>query len=262
MKTTGKTDGRCVAVLSDIHANLPALSAVLEDVASCLGTNASLLILGDVVSLGTSPHECVRLLRGEQDARFVSGNNERYIIEKLYDSAEEFHCDFFEKVPEGIRDNLRWTRENLLNADIEFLSNWPHLLDMKMNGVRVLATHASRRSDEDVILGRIGDKNSSQDWHRYDVYLFGHTHKAFMEATSGTLFLNPGSVGFPLDGDTRASYAILDLAKDPIEAKIRRIEYDVGETLSQVTTAAIPFADEITAVLRRASMQEGNGVTS
>lgn len=254
MNTCGNTDKGRIVVLADIHSNLPALDAVLEDAESRLGSIVPMIVLGDVISLGPNPNECVTRLRSRQETRFVSGNNERYIVERLYDAAEGFHKDIYKKIPAGIRDNLRWTRDNLLDESIEFLMNWPCWLEMDIAGRKVFAAHGSRHSDEDVIPRKIRNENFAQEWREHDVYMFGHTHQPFVERVNGTLFLNPGSVGAPLDGDIRASYAILDLSKDPIEIEIRRVEYDLEETVRQMTSSGVPWADEIVAVLRRASL--------
>ena len=71
--------------------------------------------------------------------------------------------------------------------------------------------------------------------------MFGHTHQPFVERVNGTLFLNPGSVGDPLDGDIRASYAILDLTKDPIEVETRRVEYDLEATVVMILCPFSPI---------------------
>jgi len=228
--------------------------AVMRDIDANLGPDRFLFVLGDAVSIGPNPSECLRRLRAEDNTRFVMGNNDRYVIERLYDSPEEFHQDAFDEVPAWIRDNLRWTRENLSEEDVGFIGNWPRWAEIECAGKLVFGAHGSRLSDERTIQDETDKHRAEEQWDRYRLYLFGHTHLPHLGSVPGTLFLNPGSVGSPFDGNPHASYAIVDLAADPIAVDIRRVAYDVEETVMAIRSLGTPRAAEIVPVLRNGSL--------
>jgi diadenosine tetraphosphatase ApaH/serine/threonine PP2A family protein phosphatase len=194
-----------LALLYDIHANLPALDAVLAD-AEAAGAKRFLLG-GDYALFGAWPAEAVGRLR-ELDATWIRGNVDRWTADPG-------------DAPEPVRGAIAICRELLGEEAVGELAGLPEQL--VLGGVRYC--HASPLSDLDGFdpsdPARDGELLAGADEARV---VFGHTHIQFeRRSPSGPVLLNPGSVGIPLDGDRRAAYALVD---DGGAVELRRVDYD------------------------------------
>ena len=194
-----------LAVLYDIHGNLPALEAVLRD---ARGAGAERWLLGgDFASWSPWARETIDLLRSLERSTWIRGNGERWMREPPLDRPE---------VVEALREH-----DPGVGAD----EGWLYSLQPGVEFDGVLYVHGSPLSDvesfgaepvrgEERLLAGVRDRT----------VVFGHTHLQFRRpGPDGTDLLNPGSVGMPLDGDRRAAYA---LRRDDGEFEHRRIEYD------------------------------------
>lgn len=226
------------AIVSDIHANLPALAAVLDD-AQRTGAER-LWCLGDIVGYGAHPRQCVELLR-EHSAHIIKGNHEQATIDG----------------PLGFNPlaaaAIRWTRNQFLDEAGEpdetllFLTELPHRID-DPDAVLVHGS-PSQPLDEYLFQQDTLDATDARDYAPKLVRSFqlidrpcfvGHTHvpgviderfawTAPSDCADGydtdrrPCIVNVGSVGQPRDGDTRASYALFD----GTTVTFRRVEYDV-----------------------------------
>jgi predicted phosphodiesterase len=194
-----------LALLYDVHGNLPALEAVLAD-AEAAGAE-SYLLGGDYALFGAWPAETVERLR-ELDATWIRGNVDRWTA----DPAD---------APEWVQGAIQRCRELLGEDTVREVAALPEQL--VLDGVRYC--HASPRSDVDSFApkdaGRDGDLLAGVGEDRV---VFGHTHIQFeRRSPAGPTLLNPGSVGMPFDGDHRAAFALL---RDDGVAELRRVEYD------------------------------------
>jgi putative phosphoesterase len=221
-------DGR-VAFLSDVHGNVYALEAVLRDVRDqgCDG----LVVAGDLAAYGPAPVETVDLLCG-LDALMVRGNTDRYLAEGEGSS------------PRG-RDpdqaaSLHWTRESLGEERLRFLGRLPPAASLD----RCLVVHGSPGDDERGIGPDTPDEEIPAS-AGHDTILCGHTHQALHRRVRSGQIVNAGSVGWPLDGDPRPSYAILERApighELPWQVSLRRVDYDRGRTLAQLERRRVPW---------------------
>ena len=220
-------------VISDIHANLTALDAVLADAE---GSYDTIWCLGDVVGYGPHPNECVERLQG-LDHLCIAGNHDWAVVEKLD----------FEDFNPNARFAVLWTREQLKPENYAYLDNLPVSLQPEADFTLV---HASPRHPiwEYILYARIAQQNFAHFQTRY--CLVGHTHSPviFAEATAPQqlcdeivpgpddythhlnarrLIINPGSVGQPRDGDARAAYGLLDTQS--MDFLIKRVPYHVSE---------------------------------
>ena len=191
-----------LALLYDVHGNLPALEAVLDDCPT-----DRFLLGGDYTCFGAWPRETVARLR-ELDAEWIRGNVDRWMVD---DS----------DVLEQARPLVERSRELLGEELARELAALPE--STTRDGT--LYCHASPMSDMDSILpqpdARDAERLMGVDAGRV---VFGHTHLQFTrEGLGGIELVNPGSVGMPLDGDRRAAYAIV--ARDG-SVELRRVEYD------------------------------------
>jgi len=233
---------RCL-VISDIHANLFGLEAVLKEAE---GSYDQVWCLGDIVGYGPYPNECVDLI-GQSDGVCVAGNHDWAALGKL--AIDDFNPD--------AQTVLLWTRQELSASSTEFLSS----LKMTVNQDNFTLTHGSPRYPlwEYVLYPSVADQNFAHFTTRH--CLVGHTHSVavFHESSDepsieqavvpsvtegeqplGTtrLIVNPGSVGQPRNGDARASYCLLDLELNTLE--FCRVAYPITRTQQRMLRLGFP----------------------
>lgn len=199
--------------LYDVHGNLPALEAVLEDAAA---EGADRYVLGgDYALFGAWPRETVERLR-ELDADWIRGNGERWTA----DSSD---------APEPVHGAIERCRELLGERMVDELAALPETL---RHG-DALYCHGSPRSDVRSFLPEpANDEAELLEGAEAGKLVFGHTHLQFRRtAADGTDLMNPGSVGMPFDGDHRAAYA---LVRGPGEVEMRRVEYDFAASAAAI----------------------------
>ena len=231
-----------IAILSDIHANLPAFEAVLRD-AEDHGPLDALWCLGDTVGYGPHPNECIALLRRYQHVAVV-GNHDMAACGRM--GTEEFN--------EGAAAAARWTGEQLTDDARSYLRELPPVITEEL----FTLVHGSLRQPEwEYLLS--GEQALVQfDLQRTPYSLVGHSHLPFIcrersrvppglqpaadrdrvELGTERLILNPGSVGQPRDGDPRASYALYD--SDEAIVGFRRVEYDIAATQTAMEATGLP----------------------
>ncbi len=229
---------RCL-IATDIHSNIEALEAVLED-ASELGCD-TYLCLGDIVGYGASPGETLAVVRDRFDT-VVRGNHDAAVI----DVAESFRFN------EHARAAIEWTRTELTSADQEYIKGLP--LTEHVDGVRLV--HAS--PEDPAAWNYVKDTmGASYQFEAFEEQfcLIGHTHIPLvvslaggtLRAETGSLIrlrpnirylVNVGSVGQPRDGDPHAAYGVLDLEAGSLE--LRRVKYRVKRARRKILNAGLP----------------------
>jgi diadenosine tetraphosphatase ApaH/serine/threonine PP2A family protein phosphatase len=200
-------------LLYDIHGNLPALEAVLEDVSR--QGEERFLLGGDYALFGAWPVETVNLLR-ELDAIWIRGNGERWTANP-------------DDAPEPVNAAVIRCAEMLGE---ELVGDLGALPETYSEG-EVLFCHGSPRSDVRSFLPEPADDEAELlDGVKHRRLVFGHTHLAFArQAADGIELINPGSVGMPFDGDSRAAWARLR-ADGTIEHL--RVAYDYAASADAV----------------------------
>ena len=231
------------AVISDIHGNLEALEAVLEDVPDGV---EEIYCLGDVIGYGASPNECCESVRS-YEMPVISGNHDLAVTDLSTDLA------WFNPVAAAA---IQWTRDQLTPDNAEFLRTRPRMLQSE----ETLFVHGSVRDPDEYILnGAVARENLAvltADYPNVQVCFFGHTHVKTvvpspdgpssgshdtLDLTSGGPYLvNPGSVGQPRDGDTFASYVLAEDAQDGTRIAYRFVEYDVEKAQDKIRAAGLP----------------------
>ena len=183
-----------VAALYDVHGNLPALDAVLENVPE----DASILVGGDVAA-GPLPSETLERLRalGER-VRWIRGNADRELTPSEQGLAPP--------------DVIEWVRERLSREQIAFLHDLPERVELDVDGLgRVLFCHATPRNDTDVFLETTPEAHVAPLFAGLsaDIVLCGHTHMQFEREIAGIRVVNAGSVGMPYEDESGAYWALL-----------------------------------------------------
>ena len=195
-----------LAVLYDIHGNLPALEAAIADAESA-GADRWLLG-GDFASWSPWPKETIERLRGLPGATWIRGNGERWMRDPPLDRPEVLAT--LAETPAGVGSDEGWLYS--LQTQVE-LDGVLYVHGSPLSDVESFA--AEPQPGEESLLAGVRDRT----------VVFGHSHLQFRRpGPNGTDLLNPGSVGMPLDGDTRGAYA---LRRDDGEFEFRRVEFDV-----------------------------------
>jgi putative phosphoesterase len=236
------------ALISDIHANLPALEAVLRDI-DTRNVDAT-YHLGDLVGYAPWPNETVALLR-EREIAGISGNYDSTI------GTDYKHCGCKYEDPrqeEQSHLSFAWTKGNTSEAAKQYLAALPFRLDLKplgghaagptvmlVHGTPTLNTLYWTEDRPDSFCLRMAEIAGAKAG---DVIAFGHTHKPWRREVSGIHFINTGSVGRPKDGDWRAGYVLLDVGAS-IQSEVVRVEYDIDAAMRGIRASSLPadFAD-------------------
>lgn len=235
-----------LAIFSDVHANLPALEAVLSDIATA-GVDAR-YVLGDLVGYAPWPNDVIGRLRAEA-IPVVMGN---YDDGTGFDR-DECGCAYTDPTEKALGDwSFRWTKTNTTDANKRYLRGFEAEIRLEADGHRLLLVHGSpRRMNEylyedkpDATFARIAAGAEA------DVIVCGHTHRPYDKAVAGTRFINVGSVGKPKDGDPRACWVLIEAARAGIRAEFHRVAYNVESVALAIEASDLP--DEFAAQLREA----------
>jgi diadenosine tetraphosphatase ApaH/serine/threonine PP2A family protein phosphatase len=228
-------------ILSDIHSNLIALEAVLEDAPSEL----PVWCLGDIVGYGPRPNECIQRLRSLDLVACVVGNHDWAVMGKV--DVRDFNLD--------AQRSVIWTQRQLSPANLDYLEHLP----LSLEEDEFTLVHGSPREPiwEYILYPPIARRNL--EYLHTPHCLVGHTHVpvAFrfcegdqiletehlvegrpLSLEEGRLIINPGSVGQPRDGDARASYAILDTEAGTLAC--HRVAYDIAEVQRRMEEVGLP----------------------
>ena len=233
------------ALLSDIHANLPALEAVLADLDDRADVDA-VYHLGDLVGYAPWPNEVVALLR----ARGVPGVAGNYDSTTATDY-EHCGCRYEDPRQEELSHvSYQWTRAHAAAETKRWLGGLPFRIDVRplgghTAGPRLILVHGNPvlntvywtedRSDD--FCRKMADQLGAKAG---DVVAFGHTHKPWHRAVEGIHFVNTGSVGRPKDGDWRAGYVVIGMDGEAVEVEFGRVEYDLRRAASAIRESELP----------------------
>jgi len=226
-----------LAFLSDIHANLPALGAVLDAVGRL--RVQKIYIAGDIVGGGPHPVEVVRGLQGV-GATCVAGNVDRKVIALLESPHKIRKC-----LAKANKAHLAWTAKQLGPFEAAWLKSLPPKQDFQAGPVAVRLVHGSAESDEDYIFPSVTAEALSRKTGGFGsgVFVCGHSHIPFTKAVGQLRLINCGSVGRPVDGDPGASFAVLDISRDGrTKCTIVRCPYPVQHLLDDLAARQVPGA--------------------
>lgn len=239
------------ALISDIHANLPALDATLSAIDRRGDVDAT-HHLGDLVGYAPWPNEVVRRLR-ERRIDGIAGNYDSTVATDY----KHCGCRYEDPVQEAqSHESYAWTREHVSPETKAFLGSLPFRLDARPVGGHVAGptlilvhgtplnnvTYWTEGRPDSFCSKMAGAAGASAG----DVIAFGHTHKPWHRIVDGVHFVNAGSVGRPKDGDWRAGFVVIDFdAASAVSVEFVRVEYDVESTARAILDSSLPhdFAD-------------------
>jgi len=226
-----------IAVIADLHANLPALRAVLDDVAK-IGCDA-IWCAGDVVGRGPHPNEVVELLRG-LEVPTVQGNWDEAV------GMDREHSGALWATAEGEAQggaSLEWTKRSITEENRSWLRNLPPTARFGAEGRSVLLFHGSPLKQTEYLwaerpsryLARIASDEAD------DLFCFGHTHESFHRVVGQSHFVAAGSVGCGLVGDSRARYAVIYVGQPDLVVGFRSVDYDHAPVARDLAAAGLPL---------------------
>ncbi|ABW18668.1 metallophosphoesterase family protein [Alkaliphilus oremlandii] len=219
-----------IALIADVHGNIEALKNVLKDISERQIDNRDIYCLGDLVGYGPRPDEVIQLII-EKNIHSVLGN---------YDEAVGFYlptcgCSIeSENDRMKTKNSLSWTVENTSDENKEFLRELEEQISLEIEGYQLLLTHGSPISINDYIYENDLEKQEEiVEVLEEDILVFGHTHYPYYKKVNNKLFINPGSVGRPKDGDNRACYCIVEFG-EKIDVEFIRISYDIEKVAKEI----------------------------
>jgi putative phosphoesterase len=226
-----------IAVITDIHGNLPALEASLAAI-DAIGVD-EIYCGGDLVGYGPRPNEVCALIQA-RGIPAIYGNYDYAIARDLDDCG----CAYVTQHDRDLgQESVVWTLAHTNRVSKDFMRELPFDLRFGLGEQDVHLVHGSPRKVNEYLFE---DKPTSL-YERLagaedgQVLVFGHTHKPWIHTYGGVLFVNCGSVGKPKDGDPRAAFAILEAdERGGLHASIERVPYDAQEVSDEVRAVGLP----------------------
>ncbi|WP_165795249.1 metallophosphoesterase family protein [Deinococcus koreensis] len=244
-----------IGLIADIQGNLHALEAVLAALAHPGGGRPGVdatLCAGDLVGYAAHPNEVVLRVRAGGIPSVV-GNQDQAVGWGLPRANRQPAAPRTEILR---RAALEWTQGQLHAEHRAYLRGLPRLMRLPLSDRSVTVLHAGIDTlddwltpDDPPALEALARRLSS------DVVVLGHTHRPFEYRCAGTLFINPGPVGRSVDGDPRASFAVLDL--DTLQADFVRLDYDLPGATDAISRSGLPGELSVLIAQGRAACGEG-----
>jgi putative phosphoesterase len=221
-----------VAALYDIHGNLPALEAVLDDVRQ---HDVDLIVVGGDVVGPMSQETMARLLSLDIPARFIYGNGDRVVLAQA-------RGEPIDEVPPRYRDGIAWIAQRLDNATRRAMAEWPPTCALEVDGLgEVLFCHATARNDMDCFTRVTPDERVARLFAgvQAPVVVCGHTHMQFDRTVGGLRIVNAGSVGAPFAPPVGAHWLLLGP-----NVQLRQTRYDVARAAEELRATGFPLVEE------------------
>jgi len=233
------------ALLSDIHANLPALRAVLADIDARRNIDAT-YHLGDLTGYAPWPNQVVALLH-ERGIPGIAGNYDSTV------ATDYKHCGCRADSPheeELSHLSYEWTRSHVTPETKRYLASLPFRIDIRplgghvsgptitlIHGNQTLNTVYVTEDRPDSFLEKMARDIGARAG---DVICFGHTHKPWQRVVGGIQFINTGSVGRPKDGNWRACYVLLSVEASGARVEFVRVPYEIDEAADAIRVSDLP----------------------
>ncbi|MEJ2380543.1 MAG: metallophosphoesterase family protein [Gammaproteobacteria bacterium] len=214
-----------IAVLSDVHGNVPALEAVLADLEQWRADEV--IVNGDLVSRGPYSLQVLDMMRERvPDCRFLTGNHETFVLYCADHPADPERRDF------DLKRFAYWACDRLGSEAVEEIRGWADHVDLADldGGCSFHVTHGSRLGNRDGIHPGVDDGALAEKLGApRGLFVGSHTHKPLLRRFNGTLVANTGSVGQPFDHDPRAAYGRFTFRAGRWQAQIARVAYDKAQ---------------------------------
>ena len=223
-----------ILVLGDIHANYPALKAILDYIQP--NQFDRIINTGDFTVYSTFPNETIQWFRERKKTISILGNTDKKILRILQGK----------KLKKPKKEEKRimyfWTSENLRPENVNYLKSLPKREDFSVDGIRIGVFHGTIDDPDEELF----PSAPASRFHKlaknspYRIQIMGHSHTPFYKIIDGIHFVNPGSVGRMFDGDPRVSFAILKISSEKISVEHFRIPYPVEVVVKDLNKNQLP----------------------
>jgi putative phosphoesterase len=224
-----------VAAIYDIHANLPALEAVLQDIRQA---KVDQIMVGGDVLPGPMPNETIEcLLNLDIPVQLIQGNGDRVVLAQMRSTESS-------EVPEQFREVVRWVARQLHPEHERLLASWPKKCRVEIRGIgEVLFCHATPRNDTEIFTRLTPEDRLLPVFEGVNapVMVCGHTHMQFDRKIGSIRVLNAGSVGMPF-GDPGAYWLLFGP-----DIQLRHTPYDLAKAAERIRETKYPQAQEFAA---------------
>ncbi len=224
-----------IAVIGDIHGNLPALQAVLADLEK--HQVDQIYCLGDLVGYGPWPNEVIELLR-ERAIPCVQGNYDEGVGEELMACG----CDFADEEAARVGEiSLNWSIDATSEDNKQWLRELPKSMQVELAGRKLLLVHGSPRKNNEYLTFNFPFDQLEQFLHEAgaDILLCGHTHLAYHRQMGDRHVINAGSAGKPKHGNPNVVYQLIDLGEQVAVTTVE-VPYDWQTTERAILDAGLP----------------------
>ncbi len=223
-----------ILVLSDIHANYPALKAILKHVKSKKFDH--IINAGDLIVYGSFPNETINWFRSRKKIFSIAGNMEERVLRILKGKK------LIKPQNKDKRVMYFWTAKKLSSENIDYLRSLHEQMDIIIENVRIGVFHGTfDKADEDLVPlpmeNRFSELAKKSD---HQIHIMGHSHMPFHKIVNGVHFINPGSAGRMFDGNPQVSFAILNICSKKISVEHFRISYPVKEIVKSLNKNNLP----------------------
>jgi len=227
-----------VAIVSDVHGNLAALTAVRTAIKKERPDHV--IIAGDLVFQGPDPAGVVDAIRDMEanGATIVQGNTDVAVADFDYSAAFPWYTD---GVPDTVRDAAEWAHDALGDERVAWLRRLPSERRLMVDDTMVLGCHASPGSQTQGFDAQLDPTVTIERISRTDARIIccGHTHLPEVRDLGWKLIVNAGSAGYVFDGDPTASWALLEVDGDLVTAEIRRADFDTMEVANAISARGL-----------------------
>lgn len=231
-----------IGIISDVHSNIDALEKVFEEFES-RGID-KVICLGDVIGIGPYPEECMEFLMNKKDMMisYIRGNHENYLLKGI---PKRNHNEPDAKpLSEEEKATHKWNHLQLKPAQIEFIQRLKNRDILTVEGKEIVIEHYPMDENDKFKKFQkrptMEELEKSFDNKNADVYLFGHTHIRCYFKNRNKHFINPGSLGCPIDTGG-ASCGILDIENGEIHYDQLTVKYDVDKVIKEIKEINYPL---------------------
>ncbi len=248
------------AIITDIHSNIDSFREALRLIEKNPSVD-QIICLGDCFAIGPDPKATFKALKNLENAIFIRGNHDRYIIEKLWEderpSLEGMDPD--DPICQAIVANEKWTFEQIGNAGVEFLTSMHVSYRDIVNSTLVEFTHAWYQRDDrppsmdEAVHWRNHVANAQPEIDKF-IFIHGHVHIPRYEERGNLTILCQGATGMPFDEDTRGAVAFLTVG-DSFNWNVVRYDYDLNASLEKLENHKPPFYENLKKTLKYAAIR-------
>jgi putative phosphoesterase len=232
-----------IVVITDIHANLPALDAMLEVIRQ--DRYEEIFHTGDAIGIGPYPNECLERLLNTRNVSFVMGNHDAWLVDGFPDSPSEWMnkgSEFEHQLWTHLQISTYWTRTQINTRLKSFVAEWPLQIKREFESVKTTFQHYALRSSGKgfkplMIDPTADDLDRLFVAHDSDIVFYGHKH-SFSDLTGRTRYVNPGSLGCHIENTAR--YCVAEFRNGKCMLEYHSVQYDGRELFQAFESREVP----------------------